>query len=386
MIVKSRIIHCYQKILLTSVIILLFMSGASATKIYSDGAPISVTIGSPANNSLVAAGASVTCYGTASDTDHWVWKTNQGNDSDAINPNSYTWTSGAGTWLNGINTGQTVTWIAPTFPCTCSLSLSADDVPLAGAGDRNDGAASVSINVSIVKITQSEDLWWFNGAHPSNYALEVTLTAEGVTQGTFYWNISQGFDKAGIVDGENLVQSITRSNSNTVTLRSKAASVDPNDVHIQFSLNGISITTYSLDVKSPHHMAHMYDIDSSLWDGYLSEIHYGIIDQFGDVLPETVSINESWISPHTSDPSNPNEDWEQPNAQGWDANPSNMKDDMAVTGNPRVPLCQNPASPLGSVKIDSWGQRWSIGSQTIGAGKAVHDNKHQRYQDHGRHE
>lgn len=68
--------------------------------------------------------------------------TTSGNYSD---PCSYTWSASGGSFLNGISSGQSVIWIAPTTPGTYTIYLVVDDQntlnkPSADGGTRNDAS------------------------------------------------------------------------------------------------------------------------------------------------------------------------------------------------------------------------------------------------------
>jgi len=109
---------------------------------------ISVQITAPAADAEVATGSEVTCTATATDMDSRSC-TDPGADEC-----TYTWYADGGTtFKDGVNTGQTVTWIAPPGACTRRITVWADDLanlPSSDCGDRNDDPKSAFVYVDVV--------------------------------------------------------------------------------------------------------------------------------------------------------------------------------------------------------------------------------------------
>jgi len=237
--------------------------------------------------------------------------------------------------------------------------------------------------ITVFNVAQSPaKLWWFNGQDPANYAIEVTLTAQGATTGTFKWDVVAGTDK---VDFENNSDTITKDNNNTVTVKSTAKSTAANDVTINFTYNGKFICSHHLSVYAPDSLNHISDVDNSdaTW-GYDCKIHYSIRDQFGNNLPNNVEINEKWTTGVVADYACM--DWRRGSEGSATVSPTNWYDHIQGETSTHTPTPQNPQSPLGSTKVYHWGQAWYVGSLTIGDGKHVQTNTLQKYQDHARHE
>lgn len=108
--------------------------------------PISVQIAAPA---LVATGNEVTCTAVATDNDS--------KDCDPVilvpDELTYTWSANGGTtFKNGVTTGQTVTWIAPSQSGTYTISVQVNDrdnanLPAGDCGNRNDDPKSTSVQI-----------------------------------------------------------------------------------------------------------------------------------------------------------------------------------------------------------------------------------------------
>lgn len=247
-----------------------------------------------------------------------------------------------------------------------------------------------SCSVTVFYITSSDTLWWFDGEDPGNYSIQVSWTANGSSTGTFYWDVTAGTAK---VNFENDQDTITKSNSNTVGIKSTAASAPSgSDVTIQFRHQGSTgpiFTVYSgnTTVRAPDHLVHLpaSDFDEAWFDGYCSHVYYRIENQLNETLPAVLDVNEDWTTAHISDSAN--ENWAWGDRMGWAVDPASWSDDIGVhDGQGRTPPWQNPQDPLGATKVDHWGQAWYVGTQTISQGTHVQTNTHQRYTDHARHE
>lgn len=242
----------------------------------------------------------------------------------------------------------------------------------------------------IIKITQGKQLWYFGGLpKPSSFTfgdVEIALTALGRTQGTFQWDVIAGADK---VELEGGVSSLTKTNDNTVMVKSKKASGStPKDVSIRLTYNG-SKATKKFEVRAPKQMDsevigdHAAGLtctsDGSL--GWRSGIAYTLRDQYGAIVPN-VPVNET-LGPKTNIESN---NWPMTTSGMTTATDENGQfgDLLCVTGlvNPQP---QVPGSPTLSARlIDKVGQGWFVGDTTSGVGVRVQSNNASRFIDHGR--
>jgi len=242
------------------------------------------------------------------------------------------------------------------------------------------GQPTATCTVRVFCISVSDDpIWWFSGATPANYATTSTLTASGPS-GTFSWVVTAGTAIVGL--GPNLQSTYT---GNPVDGTSKGQSADEDDVSIQLKWNGSAVGSVALTVKSPASFEAKGTGDAALGVGFYSIIWYKCKDQFGDVLPNAIDINEAWTTADTSDFAG--EDWPRPATSPWvQKDPAFWADRIWVNIVGLNPAVQNPQNPLSATKIDHWGQRFRVGSTVSPNGKFIQDNAFQRYRDHARHE
>ena len=134
---------------------------------YAANPPISCEISAPTNGLAVARGQEVTCTALASDHD-----TKNCIDSIEDTPLAYVWSASGGSFKNGVNTGQTVTWVAPADYATCIISVAVDDPgdqdPPSYCGSKDDPPATQSVTVNVshlicLKSTPGDsdgNYWW----------------------------------------------------------------------------------------------------------------------------------------------------------------------------------------------------------------------------------
>lgn len=164
-------------------------------KVWDVGSAISVTINQPQSYQKFATGAEVTCSGYPSDTDHWTQGSSQGNANDSIA--SYTWSASAGTWKNGVNTGQSVTWVSPNEAGMYTITLTANDqdgLPPGDRGTRDDAPGNKQIVVAVC-----------THAHPTNFRQTMGIDlGNGEIFFRYTWDSTSGdkADLAGVEMGE----------------------------------------------------------------------------------------------------------------------------------------------------------------------------------------
>ncbi len=189
---------------------------------------------------------------------------------------------------------------------------------------------SGSAAVYIFDISQSEDLWWFNGENAANYHEEVTLTAQGVTTGTFKWEVTAGADRVDLNNGGADADTITATDDNTVQVKSTGASAVPNDVSIRLTLNGSMICTHTLTVYAPASAVVVAGPnDSPYYNGYLSVYTMEVRDQFNAVVPDEIEVNEdlgAWVSDF------PGENWPPVPPNGLMTDSSQFEDWYSIRG------------------------------------------------------
>jgi len=114
---------------------------------------ISGSITAPANNSGHCLGAEVTCSASASDDDHR-HDCATGNDTHPPDTLTYTWSATGGSFKDGVNVGDTVTWIAPqetpgAYTITCTVQDAAL-IPAGEVGTRDDADLPLSVEVKVI--------------------------------------------------------------------------------------------------------------------------------------------------------------------------------------------------------------------------------------------
>lgn len=241
----------------------------------------------------------------------------------------------------------------------------------------------------LLRVEQSSTLWYFNGEHPANYDIEVTLTARGTgVTGTFRWEVIGG---TGLVDLENNTDLMTKTNDNTIRLRSTGASAPAAtvtaDVQVRLTFNGADTVDYSTAVFAPHRLIPLGTVHNAdpTW-GYESHVSYRIRDQFTRTLPLNVELNERFTTVQVADFEGM--DWRRGPEGGTTVNPNSWLDRIQGELSTHTPTPQNPPTPpdpLGGVLVSHWDGEWNIGSVTIGSGRRVQTNRWQKNQDHALH-
>lgn len=241
----------------------------------------------------------------------------------------------------------------------------------------------------LVKIRQDKMIWYFDGVQPLSYQTTAQLTIQGApTSGDFQWQVLSG-----PVVLENGTSNMTKPNSDpTMEIKSTGASapavaVTP-DVHIQVSVNGLAVK-YSTAVFAPEELSPLpltgntTDMADSTF-GYLSFVHYEILDQFGQPLPAIfIEINEKFTTGQTSDYPPTTTSWRQSTASSTFVGPNDWNDMIGGENfafSPLVPVPVSPTDPNANVPVAHWDGEWRIGSLTIGAGRLVQTNRWQKYQ------
>lgn len=111
--------------------------------------------------------------------------------------------------------------------------------------------------------------------------------------------------------------------------------------------------------------------------GYVTKISYTVFKGSSEVT-SSVGVKEKWASDQVND--YPGCDWSRDVEHNGATNGGKFTDKIQGELSGRKPSPQNPASPLGSTKVQHWTQEWSI------AGQKVQTNRLQKYLDHAAHE
>jgi hypothetical protein len=310
------------------------------------------------------------------------------------------WGTTYGSWRAASNNPTYYTNVFPaagwyTNDVKCTVTFSGTDC--------NGNSYSTNAIVNVTNVIQvvvpsinlgTSNIWWFNGESPSGYTMQTTASVSNAPSGsTFAWSIS---GTAAIVGS---------STNSIITITNTGASVSNNDVSVQLVINGWDHVTTNLTVLAPKSLNFLSNNDQIYGYGYISQIHYQILDQFGHLLPSSVPWNEdidtngvastapqvttAAIADYTG------ENWPWGEEDGWDGkwvvNPNDAYDSIWITAPSGVlnPNTSNPQTPLSSVKIahSPSGGSWYVGTTGDGGiGVKVKTLEWQRYQDHGRHQ
>jgi hypothetical protein len=117
--------------------------------------------------------------------------------------------------------------------------------------------------------------------------------------------------------------------------------------------------------------------------GYETHENYQIIDDTGAPVT-SFDINEQWSTPPIADAAGC--DWRRGEPGSMHVDGSAFFDNIQGETSTHTPVPQNPQAPLGSAKVQHWGQEWRVGSLTPGHGTLIQTNIIQKYQDHAAHE
>lgn len=203
--------------------------------------------------------------------------------------------------------------------------------------------------------------------------------------------VTVGTDKVDLSKGGADADSITLTDDNTITVKCAGASIIRGDVTIKLTYNGSEVCQYKITVYTPKE-----EVETSVTDhpftyqgytnGYESRHHFKINDQFDDLLPADIELNEKWTENAQNDHT-PATTWPQANENSWTVNPAGDIDFLtSCAWEDDIPNTLNPQTPLGAVKVYHWNGEHYVGSLIKGDGVKVLTKKWQYYQDHGRRE
>jgi hypothetical protein len=228
-------------------------------------------------------------------------------------------------------------------------------------------------------ISGPTSVWWFDGQTPPSYATQITLTASPSTASSYQWVVVSGTDK---VDFENNSDSMTTT-TNSVIVKSTGMSTF-HEVGLRVTVNGVTSNIRQLSVRAPHRLVLNRDfVHMPNGSGYETRIFYRIEDQFTDLLPSSVPINEFFTTPTIDD--FPGSDWVRGPAGAATVSPAEWFDRI-TGGSGTIPMPSNPCSPqLCNTKVHHFDGEWRVGSLQIGVGRRVQTNRWQRYTDHAEH-
>jgi hypothetical protein len=244
------------------------------------------------------------------------------------------------------------------------------------------------VPVTVINIAKDKQLWYFNGQNPpvTGGGITITLTAQGAASGQYQWDVTAGTDK---VNFENNATSITKTDVNTVVVKSLKGSAALGDVTIRLTFNGVAIPDFTTEVRTPKKLRATGTQDNGRGagcsvagtQGWQSFINYDILNQF-DELVQNAGINEQFGAKTNTETNN----WPIPTQGGFAASTGTFADNMCITTTIFTPNPLPPQSPLSARQIDKIVQKWFSGSTTPGGvGVQVQTDDFTRFIDHGRH-
>jgi hypothetical protein len=278
-------------------------------------------------------------------------------------------------------------------------------------------------------ITGPGTMWWLNcqgqnrclQPNDANYPSQITLTATPAGAAQYNWTITNGTNQAALFDAN---QSTTYSAStNTVAIDSVIGSAAMSDVVVTVSDTDASgqqsamSNSFKITVKQPYRDVALTENNGcetsrqqrpgpyyANTTGYACAIHYRILDQFNDVLPSDILLNEHFVTaPYTEWSAGQN--WLTVLGEGecgtdhtecGAAHPNDWYDLIGIVSNGECdatsqiptttcsPVPKDPGTAAGSVV--SWDGIWSVGSRVPGKGVTIQFNEWHRYIDHATHE
>lgn len=258
---------------------------------------------------------------------------------------------------------------SPAGPCRLPTQDTDGDP---GGEPRDDGGASTAGT----DIHGPDELWYFDGEDPPNYDVTDTLNSNR-SAGTYRWTTSP----------ELALSSATAASPDVTT---RGSSRRPLDVwiHLEHTTPDGTVTTdqHNMTVFTAESLDHLRNNDNAdpNW-GYETFVHYRILDQFGDTLPEDVPINEQWTSGITVDFNGMN--WRR-GPEGWaTVSPADWADHIQGENTARhnVPAPVGPGHPNAGVRVYHWDGDWYVGSSTIGDGSLVASVTWQKQRGNARH-
>ena len=250
------------------------------------------------------------------------------------------------------------------------------------------------VESTVFNITQSGDLWFFNGESPTNYNTSIIINAGGPTQGTFTWSIVSNSAAIHLNNASNTALTSVQQNNPNLLALSAGGSVGPLDVGVNLNYNGSDVGIYNFSVFVPHSVqllllqnlanGNFFNPDA----GFQTVANYQILDQFGTPIPSALAANEAF-GQRTNSPVYPDNNWPSPAPTGFTTSanlPSFMQDVWSATNGlvpPLLsPLSESPQTPPTSAEVFNIFQTYNAGSTLSGSGVTFNSQTLHYYLDH----
>jgi hypothetical protein len=225
------------------------------------------------------------------------------------------------------------------------------------------------------RITGPANLWWIDGFSPASYRVSAPLATNMPATGTFAWAVTG---------------SITLSDPAVArpTVTTTGASTARRDATISVTRTAPGGTrqraSYRLTVLAPAALRHLSDVDAvDTTFGYVSHVHYRIVDQFGVTLPSAIPVNERFTAAPTADAAGM--DWRRGAEGSVLAGPADWMDVIQGEASGHTPTPVGPTHANAGDAVYHWPGEWRVGSLSIGLGTRVATVTWQKYRGRARH-
>lgn len=232
-------------------------------------------------------------------------------------------------------------------------------------GGSNDGKT--------VKITQDNQLWWFDGFTPSTMGNYYHTTAilkitDSQPNAVYTWNVEQGATKVRLTQ-------MTRQQALIESIGMSAAGAFPkNDIVIKVSRGQKAVAYHHMYILAPHYLDYLPNLYENVPDpvfGYVSRIPYRIKDQFNRPLPRQIASNENFTSITIPDTLT---NWVRGPALGASfpvragGLNGSLVDEVSGQSGSAVPTTLIPGQPGFGTKVHHFTGTWNVGSEVLGEG------------------
>ncbi|MEV6637157.1 hypothetical protein AB0M54_41145 [Actinoplanes sp. NPDC051470] len=217
-------------------------------------------------------------------------------------------------------------------------------------------------------------LWWLDGFSPAGYKTSATLSTNTPAAGTFAWTV---VGPLGLSDPAVATPTVTTTGASTARRDAK--------ISVTRTAGGkTQKASYKLTVLAPDALGHLRNVDAADGAfGYVSHVHYKILDQFGTTLPSAVPINEHFTAAPTADAAGM--DWRRGNEGAVLAGPADWMDVIQGESSTHTPTPVGPAHANAGDAVYHWPGEWRVGSLSIGLGRRVKSVTWQKYRGRARH-
>jgi len=132
-------------------------------------------------------------------------------------------------------------------------------------------------------------LWWFNGVTPQPQNYKTLLEASPAGAKNYAWTITAGQSYAQFSNNQSTITTI----ANTVKVLPSADPEGSQTVSVTVSANGGPPSApFVLSVRKPYKIQPLSEHDFDAFErGYDSIISFSLVDQYGEVLPESLDVN-----------------------------------------------------------------------------------------------